>query len=327
MSAPTAVAVDVHVHPDDFRLALEADARAGLTAAQKFLPPVWFYDDRGSELFDQITRLPDYYLSRAELALLSAHADEIVRAAGADVLVELGSGTSEKTGLLLDAMDDAGVLAGFVPFDVSERTLRSAASRIATAYPGVEVRAIVGDFHRHLAHIPNQGRRMVAFLGSTIGNLMPAQRADFLDDLGATMAAGDSLLLGTDLVKRTERLVAAYDDPTGVTAAFNRNVLDVVNRELDGDFRPDAFDHVAHWNAEESWIEMRLRSTVDQRVQLGAIDLEVEFAAGEHLLTEVSSKFTPALVARELEAAGFSVERRWTSAGGEFLLTLARWGA
>lgn len=319
------LAVDVHLEPGEFRDALEADARAGLLARQKFLPPVWFYDDRGSELFDQITRLPEYYLSRAEMSLLAAHADEIVDVAGADVLVELGSGTSEKTGLLLDAMAGAGLLAGFVPFDVSERTLRDAASRIATAYPGVDVRAIVGDFHRHLEHIPCHGRRMVAFLGSTIGNLTPDQRAEFLFDLGRTLTGGDSLLVGTDLVKPVERLVAAYDDPIGVTAAFNRNVLDVVNRELEGDFRPGDFDHIAHWNVEESWIEMRLRSSVDQRVHLGVLGLDVDFPAGEHLLTEISSKFTTGQVRRELEAAGFAVERSWTGEDDEYLLTLARW--
>lgn len=325
--APLAVAVDVHLEPGESRRALECDARAGLTAPQKFLPPVWFYDDRGSELFDEITRLPDYYLSRAELSLLVAHAGEIVQAAGADVLVELGSGTSEKTGLLLDAMVGAGLLAGFVPFDVSERTLRGAATRIATAYPGVEVRAIVGDFHRHLGHIPCHGRRMVAFLGSTIGNLTPEQRAGFLAELGRTMAVGDSLLLGTDLVKPAGRLVAAYDDATGVTAAFNRNVLQVLNRELDGDFRPDDFDHVAWWNRDQSWVEMRLRSTVDQTVELAALGLNVAFSAGEHLLTEISSKFSPGQVRREMAAAGFTVERSWTSQGDEYLLTLARWAA
>lgn len=319
------LAVDVHLQPGEFRRALAADALAGLTAPQKFLPPVWFYDDHGSELFDQITRLPGYYLCRAELSLLAAHADEIVRAAGADVLVELGSGTSEKTELLLDAMVGAGLLAGFVPFDVSERTLRGAAARIATAYPGVEVRAIVGDFHRHLQHIPSDGRRMVAFLGSTIGNLAPTQRAAFLVELGRTMEGGDTLLVGTDLVKPVERLVAAYDDPTGVTAAFNRNVLTVLNRELEGDFRPEDFDHVAHWDGAESWIEMRLRSPVHQRARLAALGLDVEFAAGEHLLTEVSSKFTPGQLGRELESAGFAVERSWTSDGDEVLLTLARW--
>ena len=231
MADEPVLTVDVHLPPDHRRAAMAADAESGLTATPKTLPPVWFYDEQGSELFDEITRLPEYYPTRAERAILRTHAAEIVRMAGADVLVELGSGTSDKTRLLLDAMAGAGTLQRFVPFDVSEETLRHAAAEIMAAYE-IPVHAIVGDFHRHLGTIPRAGRRLVAFLGSTIGNLDPAQRRRFLFDLDATLDYDDWLLLGTDLVKNRARLVAAYDDAAGVTAAFNRNVLGVLDREL-----------------------------------------------------------------------------------------------
>ncbi len=321
--SPT-VTVEVHVGPDDRRNALERDVRAGLSAPQKALPPVWFYDEQGSILFDQITRLPEYYPTRAEREILRRHAPEIVALAGTSTLVELGSGTSEKTRLLLDAMASMGLLERFVPFDVSEEVLTSAAADIGGAY-GCAVHAVVGDFHRHLGTIPAAGDgRLVAFLGSTIGNLDPAQRRRFLGDLAATMTGDDRLLLGTDLVKDPARLVAAYDDSAGVTAAFNRNVLAVLNTELGGDFVPDAFDHVALWDPENAWIEMRLRSTTDQVVHLEALDLEVRFAEGEDLHTEISSKFRVEQVAEELLASGFVVEGTWPDPDGDFLLTLAR---
>jgi dimethylhistidine N-methyltransferase len=315
--------VDVHLVPEERRRALERDVREGLTATPKSLPPVWFYDERGSVLFDEITRLPEYYLTRAERSILTRHARDIVAAAGADTLVELGSGTSEKTRLLLDAMADDGRLRRFVPFDVSEEVLRSAAHDIAARY-GVEVVAVVGDFHRHLDEIPRDGRRLVAFLGSTIGNLDRRARRRFFADLDAAMDHDDRLLLGTDLVKPRERLRAAYDDASGVTAAFNRNVLSVLDRELGADFDPDAFDHVAVWNERESWIEMRLRSRRDQVVTIGDLDLEVRFARGEDLLTEISAKFTPDGVRGELWDAGFVTEATWTDAAGDFQLSLCR---
>ncbi len=239
------VTVDVHLEADDTARALEADVRAGLGATPKTLPPKWFYDDRGSDLFDEITRLPEYYPTRTERSILLAHARDAAELTKADTLVELGSGTSEKTRLLLDALRDVGTLERFVPFDVSEQTLRDAAAAVAREYDGVRVHAVVGDFEHHLGELPGGGTRLVAFLGSTIGNLAPGPRARFLADLAATLAPGDALLLGTDLVKDVDRLVAAYDDAAGVTAAFNRNVLTVLDRELDADFAPDAFDHVA----------------------------------------------------------------------------------
>jgi L-histidine N-alpha-methyltransferase len=315
--------IDVHLAPDAKRTAIETDARTGLTADPKSLPPVWFYDETGSRLFDEITRLPEYYLTRAEKAILEAHADEILAATGADTMVELGSGTSEKTRLLLDAMSRSGALRRFIPFDVSEEVLCEASADISAAYD-VDVHAVVGDFHKHLGDIPNDGRRLVLFLGSTIGNFTPQGRKRFLTDLDSTMSFQDRLLLGTDLVKDPDVLVAAYDDAQGVTAAFNRNVLHVLNAELHADFDPDMFEHRAVWNAEEQWIEMRLRSRAAQVVHVADLDLDVAFEDGEHLLTEISSKFTPDRVESELWDAGFVVEKTWTNPEGEFQLTLAR---
>jgi len=322
--SPTAPAMDVHLSADDLRASLERDVRNGLTSERKWLPPVWFYDDRGSMLFDEITRLPEYYLTRAERRLLQDHAAEIAALAGADTLVELGAGTCDKSRLLLDAMEGAGGLRRYVPLDVSDGTLWAAATALADEYPGLFVHAVVGDFHLHVDRVPSEGRRLVAFLGSTIGNLTPEQRRRFLFDLDCTLTHGDRLLLGTDLVKERSRLLAAYDDAAGVTAAFNRNVLHVLNRELHASFDPDAFEHVAEWNDEERWIEMRLRSTSEQVVTIADLAMEVSFAAGEDLLTEISAKFTRQGVEDELYAAGFLVDAMWEAPGGEFLLTLAR---
>jgi L-histidine N-alpha-methyltransferase len=315
--------IDVLVAPADRRDALERDVRTGLTSRPKTLSPVWFYDTYGSELFDEITRLPEYYLTRAERSILAARAGEIVVRSGADTLVELGSGTSEKTLLLLDAMADRGSLRRFIPFDVSEEVLRSTAADISRRY-GVEVHAVVGDFHRHLSAIPGGGRRLVAFLGSTIGNLTPTDRRRFYFDLRATMQSDDRLLLGTDLVKAPERLHAAYDDASGVTAAFNRNVLAVLNAELHADFDPLAFDHLAVWNPDERRMEMRLRARSRQIVRIADLDLEVGFGKGEDLLTEISSKFTPKQVEQELAVGGFALEQAWTDGPGDFLVSLAR---
>ena len=299
------------------------DVVAGLSATPKVLSPVWFYDEVGSRLFDEITRLPEYYLTRAERSILGARASELVQRAGADTLVELGSGTSEKTRLLLDAMAAAGTLRRFVPLDVSEEVLREAASDIADAY-GIEVHAVVGDFSLHLDALPQEGRRMVAFLGSTIGNLVPDERSTFLSGVRRTLREGDSLLLGTDLVKDRARLLAAYDDAAGVTARFNRNVLRVLNAELGGDFDPEAFAHVARWDEERRWIEMRLRARHEQVATLAAVERTVRFARGEEVRTEVSAKFTPEQVEDELTAAGLRTDRRWTDPAGDFQLTLAR---
>jgi len=309
------------------RAALRADVAEGLTSAPKELPPKWFYDDVGSQLFDEITRLPEYYPTRRERWILEHHAADVARLSGADTLVELGSGTSEKTRLLLDAFlargGDGDRFRRFVPFDVSETTLRDAAAAVATEYPSLAVHAVVGDFEHHLGTLPGGGRRLVAFLGGTVGNLDPKQRARFLADLAAGLAPGDGLLLGTDLVKDVDRLVAAYDDAAGVTAAFNRNVLAVVNRELDADFVPDRFAHVAVFDTDNEWIEMRLRSGGAQRVRIGDLDLDVGFDAGEEMRTEISTKFRREGVEAELSSAGLALARWWTDPDGDFALSLS----
>ena len=312
-----------HLGPDDAHEALREDVLAGLSTTPKRLPPKWFYDEYGSVLFDEITRLPEYYPTRAERSVLSQHAVDIARASAATTLVELGSGTSEKTRLLLDALRDAGTLRRFIPFDVDRSILMSASASVAEDYPGVEVEAVCGDFERHLAQLPRGGRRLVAFLGSTIGNLEPAPRARFLSDLARTLDPGDALLLGTDLVKEPARLVAAYDDAAGVTAAFNRNVLYVINRELKADFDVDSFDHVALWDADHEWIEMRLRARTRQVVNLAELDVGVVFEAGEEVRTEVSAKFRPHGVDAELAAAGLRRTHWWTDPAGDFGVSLS----
>jgi len=323
VTATATPSIDIHLTAHDLRAALERDVRVGLTAEAKWLPPVWFYDDRGSALFDEITRLEEYYPTRAERGLLVAHAAEIAARSEADTLVELGAGTCDKSRVLLDAFRAAGTLVRYVPLDVSDGTLWAAARALVDEYPGLDVHAVVGDFDHHMGKIPVGGRRIVAFLGSTIGNFYPDQRRRFLFDLDCTMAHGDSLLIGTDLVKDEKKLVAAYDDAAGVTAEFNRNVLRVLNRELQARFDPARFAHVALWNEEDSRIEMRLRSLDDQVVVIGDLGLEVPFAAGEDLLTEISTKFTRSGVEAELFEAGFVVDAMWEAPEGEFLLTLA----
>jgi L-histidine N-alpha-methyltransferase len=317
------VRVDVHLSGDDLADALATDVRAGLSASPKELPPKWFYDDRGSKLFDEITRLPEYYPTRAERSILEARAGDIAAATGADTLVELGSGTSEKTRLLLSALADAGTLTRFVPFDVSEQTLRDAAAAIAAEYD-TSVHAVVGDFEHHLGMLPGGDRRLIAFLGGTIGNLTPDVRAGFLAEIAAGLGPDDALLLGTDLVKDVDRLEAAYDDAAGVTAEFNRNVLSVVNRELDGDFDPDSFEHVARFDPDEEWIEMHLRATRPMTAHLTALDLTVHFATDEEMRTEISAKFRRSRVESELAAAGLAMTNWWTDDAGDFALSLSR---
>lgn len=315
--------IDVHLSPGEVQDQMRVDAVEGLRAAEKSIPPVWFYDERGSRLFEEITQLPEYYQTRAERALLEAHAGSIAETSKADTLVELGAGACDKTRVLLAALKDTGTLARYIPFDVSDEFLRRAASTLAQEFHTVELHLVIGDFHRHLAEIPTDGRRIVAFLGGTIGNLDPAQRARFLFDLNCTMSSDDSLLLGTDLVKDRGRLLAAYDDAAGVTADFNRNVLHVLNEQLEGDFDPERFRHVAVWNEDQQWIEMRLRAEEAAEVTLGGAGIVVRFDQGEDLLTEISAKFTPERVERELADAGFVVEGMWGADEGEFLLTLA----
>ncbi|MCX5528021.1 L-histidine N(alpha)-methyltransferase [Streptomyces bobili] len=300
--------------------ALRADVLQGLTATPKTLPPKWFYDAHGSELFERITELPEYYPTRAEREILVDRAGEIAAATGARTLVELGSGSSEKTRHVIDALTD---LDTYVPVDVSESALTGAGRALIAERPGLNVHALIADFTAPLTLPDTPGPRLVAFLGGTIGNLLPEERAAFLGSVRALLSPGDALLLGTDLVKDEEVLVRAYDDAAGVTAAFDKNVLSVVNRELGADFDPGAFDHVALWDARNEWIEMRLRSRTAQTVKLPALDLAVDFAAGEELRTEVSAKFREEGVRAELAAAGLELSHWWTDREGRFALSLS----
>ncbi len=316
--------VDVHLDAAAERR-LADDVRDGLTRPFKEIPPKHFYDSRGSELFERICELPEYYPTRAERSILAARAGEIVAAAGGPgELVELGSGSALKARMLLDAMDPA---RRYVPVDVSERMVREAAAELVADYPGLVVHGVVGDFERHLHEVPAPGGaapRLVALLGGTIGNFPPAGRRRLLREVRAMLRPGDRFLVGTDLVKDPATIEAAYDDPGGVTAAFNRNVLHVINRELGADFDPDAFDHVAFYDREQEWVEMRLRARERCSVWVRDLDLRVEFAAGEELRTEISAKFTPARIRADCAAAGMELERTWTDAETLFGLSLAR---
>ncbi|HXP18145.1 MAG TPA: L-histidine N(alpha)-methyltransferase [Streptosporangiaceae bacterium] len=319
----TSIQIDRRLPDHFFEASLRSDALAGLTATPKSLPPKWFYDERGSELFDKITLLNEYYPTRAEREILAQRAAEIAAATGAATLVELGSGTADKTRLLLDALAGGGTLAEYVPVDVSESALVTAAVRILERYPGLRVRAVLSDFQEHLGLPESGGRRLVAFLGGTIGNLLPTERAEFFASLRARLRDGDALLLGTDLVKDPAVLISAYDDAAGVTAEFNKNILRVLNSELGADFDTDEFDHVALWDAEAEWIEMRLRSAADQIVHLPAIGLSVPFGAGEEMRTEISAKFRREGVTAELAEAGLTMRSWWTDALGRFALSLS----
>jgi L-histidine N-alpha-methyltransferase len=325
MTAPATAGgtLAVLLDADDWARSLHADALAGLQQDAKELAPTWLYDDRGSELFDEITRLPEYYPTRAERAALLAHAGEIAAATRPTTLVELGAGTAEKTRVLLDALCATGTLRRYVPFDVAAPTLATTMGAVAKEYPGLEVRGVAGDFRRHLSQLPTSGRTLVAFLGGTVGNLRPAERAAMFRELAEVLRPDDSFLLGTDLVKDRGRLVAAYDDAAGVTAAFNRNVLAVLNRELCADFDVDAFDHVARFDEEHRWIEMHLRATRPMVVRIHGLDLQIELAEGETIRTEISAKFDRQQVASELAAAGFTATGWWTDPDGDFALTLA----
>lgn len=313
--------VEVLARPEDRRRIMEADVRAGLAATAKSIPPVWFYDETGSRLFDEITRLPEYYPTRAERAILAERSAEIVQRCRADTLVEIGSGTSEKTRLLLDAMAGAGRLHGIGLLDISEEVLRQAAAELGETY-AVEVHAVVGDLRRDLDHLAVGQCRLWAFLGSTIGNFAPPERVDLLSLFSRAMQPGDTLLLGTDLKKDVGRLLAAYDDTAGVTARFNLNVLSVLNRELGADFDLDRFEHRAVWNSEQSWIEMRLRSTAAQKCHIQALDLDIVVDEGEEILTEISAKFDRATLPAELQSAGLEQLDSWSDPGGDFLLSL-----
>jgi L-histidine N-alpha-methyltransferase len=305
---------------DAMDAALRADVQHGLTAHPKTLPPKWFYDAHGSELFERITELPEYYPTRAEREILLNRSGEIAAALPARTLIELGSGSSDKTRHLLGALTS---LETYVPVDVSESALTQAGKALVADFPGLGVHALIADFTAGLTLPDTPGPRLLAFLGGTIGNLLPAERAEFLASVRALLSPGDALLLGTDLVKDERVLVPAYDDAAGVTARFNKNVLTVVNRELGADFDPAAYDHVALWDAEHEWIEMRLRARSEQSVKIRALDLAVDFAAGEEVRTEVSAKFRKDGVRAELAAAGLELSHWWTDAQGRFALSLS----
>ncbi|WP_211601700.1 L-histidine N(alpha)-methyltransferase [Phycicoccus avicenniae] len=329
MSArPVEPRVEVLLDPDWASGSLVEDVRRGLGGLPRRLPPKWLYDDVGARLFDEITRLPEYYPTEAERSILAEHAVDIAAACDASTLVELGSGTSDKTRTLLDAFRapdrPGGSLRRFVPVDVSDATLREAASMLSERYPGLAVEAVVGDFTLHLGRLPRGDRRMVAFLGSTIGNFYREERAAFLGALADSLDTGEWLLLGTDLVKDEGRLLAAYDDSAGVTERFIRNCLTVVNRELGADFDPGAFSYAPLWDRRMERVDMRLRAEEDQHVTVPGAGLEIDVAAGEEIRVEISTKFRFAGIRDELAEAGFSVTQSWTDAAGDFALTLAR---
>ncbi len=314
-----------HLPADFSDRSLRADVINGLGSRPKWLPPKWFYDKVGSELFEEITRLPEYYPTRTERAILERYAMEMVRRAGCDTLIELGSGSSEKTRLLLDAMtSEIGDGAAYVALDVSEDALRSASAGLVAGYPQLQIAAVRADFTQQLSLLPTGGARTVAFLGSTIGNFEPADRAAFLRSLRAGLGERDHFLLGADLVKSPDILVPAYDDAAGITAAFNLNVLDVLNQRLDADFDRAAFAHVALWDAQREWIEMRLRAVRGARVRVAALDLDVELPLGEEIRTEISAKFRRAGLSAELESAGFVPRGWWEDDSGWFSVSL--WG-
>jgi dimethylhistidine N-methyltransferase/ergothioneine biosynthesis protein EgtC len=327
-AAPVSIepVLEVHLAHDHAARALAADVRAGLTATPKTLPPKWFYDAYGSELFEEITRLPEYYPTRAEREILAARAADIARITAAHTLVELGSGSSEKTRLLLNALRDNETLHQIVALDVSESALRDAAVALHAEYPSLAVHGVVGDFTEHLALLPGEPPRLVAFLGGTIGNLLPDERAKFLSSLRDVLLPGEWLLLGTDLVKDPDTLVRAYDDSAGVTAEFNRNVLRVLNRELSADFDVDAFAHIALWDPDNEWIEMRLRATRPMHARIPPLGLAVDFAEGEELRTEISAKFRKEGIAAELSDAGFTMKHWWTDSAARFGVSLSRAG-
>jgi L-histidine N-alpha-methyltransferase len=329
---PVPVQLDTHLPTDWAKGEMLEDIRRTFTNQPKVLRPKWLYDDHGSALFDRITALDTYYPTEAERSLLVERAADIARESGADTVIELGSGTSDKTRTLLDAFWATGQLETFVPVDVSERTLIDAAQRLAERYDGLSVRAHVGDFTRHLRHLPHEGRRLVAFLGGTLGNFYSEERIAFLGAVADTLDSGDWILLGVDLVKNSQRLVDAYNDPEGVTAEFVTNVLKIVNRELDGDLAVDQFDYVPLWDAHEERMDLRLRASMPMQARIEALDLDVVFDEGEEMRVEISTKFRPEKLSNELSASGFEVTEFWESGSGndgllqdgDFGLLLAR---
>ena len=318
------VTVDVHLPPGGPLSGMAADVRAGLTKPFKELSPRYFYDELGSELFEQITELPEYYPTRCEREILQQESEQIVAAAQPRALIELGSGSAAKTRVLLDAMEAAGCLEAYAPVDISEEITRETADAIADEYEDIDVRGHVCDFELDLERVPVRGPRVIAFLGGTIGNFQPAQRASFLRRICNLLGPEDRFLLGTDLVKDAATLEAAYDDSKGVTAAFNKNVLTVLNERLDADFDLECFEHVARWDADNLWMDIRLRSLSHQVVNITALDLQVGFQAGEEMRTEISTKFMRPGLEGIYREAGLELTDWWTDPEGLYALSLAR---
>jgi L-histidine Nalpha-methyltransferase len=321
------IRIESFLSADDER-SLANDVLDGLTRPFKEIPAKHFYDARGSELFERICELPEYYPTRAERAILLARADGIVRRTGAGELVELGSGSADKARILLGAMSTAGTLRRYVPLDVSETALDAAAHELVDEFDELAVHGVIGDFERHLGHVPppDETPRIVALLGGTIGNFLPGTRRRLLREIGRLLGPRDRLLLGTDLVKEPAVIEAAYDDAEGVTGEFNRNVLHVINRELDADFCPESFDHIAFFDRRHEWVEMRLRSRRPCSVLIADLGLRVDFAAGEELRTEISAKFTRARVEEDFQAAGLRLDAWYTDADERFALSLGARG-
>lgn len=307
----------------DQRAALAADVRAGLTARPPRLPSKWLYDARGSALFEAITRTPEYYLTRTEAAILERIADGIISQVSPLELLEIGSGSSRKTRLLLEAMHRHGTGEVYVPFDVSPDAIEAAAAALVTDYPWLTVRGVVGDFHEHLADVPRTGRRLVACLGSTVGNFPPDQQVGLLTDIASTLAPGDAVLIGADLVKDAEVLEAAYDDAAGITAAFTMNLVAVLQRELDAEIDASALRHASRWDPEHARIEIGLEAVRSTVLRIPSIGLELHLQAGEQIRTEVSSKFTRATLTDRLAAAGLALRDWHTDPDELFAVALA----
>ncbi|TFH19528.1 MAG: L-histidine N(alpha)-methyltransferase [Acidimicrobiales bacterium] len=320
--------MDHPTHIDDRDVTDRDDPLAELSRAlrsrPRTIPPRWLYDDRGSELFDEITRLPEYYPTEAEREILAAHSTMIAEVSGATTVIELGSGTSDKTRTLLDAFVAHGLIQRFAPLDVSEATLLYAAEVLGRRYPDLVVEPVVGDFTRHLARLPTGGTRLVAFLGGTVGNFYMEERRAFLGALADGLESGDWLLLGVDLIKPIDRIMDAYNDSRGVTDAFIRNALRVINRDLDANFDLGNFEYVPLWDAREHRVDMRLRACDPERAHIGALGLDVQLEAGEELRVEISTKFEPDDIADELVEAGFGDTEVLADAAGDFGLILTR---
>jgi L-histidine N-alpha-methyltransferase len=318
------IEIEVHLPEGGTLAGLAEDVREGLSSPFKEIPPKYFYDQRGSELFERITELPEYYPTRTERAILHARADEIVGAAEPTTLIELGSGAAAKTRELLDAIAATGRLETYVPVDISEEITRRVAEELVGEYQGLHVHGIVSDYETHLERVPREHGALIAFLGGTIGNFRPGPRRSFLARIATLMYPDDRFLLGTDLVKDVAVLEAAYNDSAGITAEFNKNVLYVLNRELDADFDPDNFEHVAFFDADNEWMDIRLRSLTEQFIDLKALDMRTHFARNEEMRTEISTKFTRERLEQSYADAGLEMVEWWTDPDELYALSLAR---